>query len=263
MSEGHGFFWRPDQRPFPLDMVGITVYEASVFLAVATGALVWMLLARRRGIKWPVILAGVLGACAVCAVFTRAVHIVFWSWKIHMQAPWRIWTIFEGGYSVQGAMLGFIVFASVFSRAARAPLAQVADDLSWWTPIGTALVRVGNFWVGEIRGTPSIVPWAVRFYFSPDRGAISRHPVQLYESGACLLLIAAMIFASMRGARRAPWTLSAMVLIGYPSIRFAFDFVKETDRLVDGFWLTTGQALCIPFFILGCWLAVLSARRLR
>ncbi|MCP4600100.1 MAG: prolipoprotein diacylglyceryl transferase [Proteobacteria bacterium] len=253
-----GFLWRPDPHVYPLHLVGLTVYELMMWLALGSGTFAWVLSARKWRLSWREIVLSVISIGVVCTFFTRAVHIAFWSWNVYMKHPNLFMTIFEGGHAVQGSIFGFIVFALIFSRMKSIPLHEVSDGLAWWPPLGLMFVRLGNFWVSEIRGTPTDLPWGVKFWFSPDHGVIARHPVQLYEAGFCLILLTAMLAVRDLSVRKRPFAMSAMVLIGYSAARFLFDFIKENPGTMAGSPLTTGQIISIPLFTLGIWLALVG-----
>ncbi len=244
-----------------LRLLGLSVYDAMMWLALGSGTLAWVLASLKWRLRWWQVVLSVVAIGVVCTFFTRALHIVFWAFDTYMKFPRLFATIFEGGHSVQGSIVGFIVFALIYARYMRLPLHEVADGLAWWPPLGLMFVRIGNFWNSEILGTRTDLPWGVRFWISPDHGVFTRHPVQLYESAFCLLLVIAMLVAGALGARKRPFFLSAMVLIGYSAARFLFDFIKETPHIVSGFPLSNGQVISIPLFALGVWLAAVCIRR--
>ncbi len=254
------FLWRPETHPYPLHLIGLSIYDVMMWLALGSGTLVWVLASRKWHLPWWQVLLSVIGIGVVGTLFTRVLHIVFWSFETYMKLPRLFFTIFEGGHSVQGSIVGFIVFAVVFSRWMRLPLREVSDALAWWPPLGLMFVRIGNFWGSEIVGTPTSLPWAVRFFYTPDHGVIPRHPVQLYESAFCFLLLLSMLAVHLLGARKRPFALSAIVLVTYPMARFLFDFIKETRQFVDGFPLSTGQVISLPLLALGVWLTAVAVR---
>ncbi len=234
---------------------GMMMYDIMKWLALGAGTLAWVLSIWKHKLPpWKVVLSVVLIG-AVGTITTKLTHYAFWEFD-QFPSIYRMVRSTGAGHSVHGAMLGFVLSAILLAKWLRIPLGEVADGLSWWTPLGLMLVRIGNFWNNEILGTQTTLPWAVGFFKTMDHGKVPRHPVQLYESAFCLLLVVAMLIMVRKGWAKRPWTLSATVLIGYSAARFLFDFIKVTDPLREGFPLTTGQVLSVPFFALGVYLAV-------
>jgi prolipoprotein diacylglyceryltransferase len=90
--------------------------------------------------------------------------------------------------------------------------------------IGIAIGRIGCFVAGlpdDTYGIPSHVPWAIDF--GDD---IPRHPTQLYETGA-MLILAAGLHRLKKDARPLPeGALYRYFLTSYLSWRLAIDFLK-------------------------------------
>jgi prolipoprotein diacylglyceryl transferase len=234
---------------------GLMMYEIMKWLALGSGTLMWVLGLRKYRIPPGKVLLSVIFIGVIATITTKAVHYAFWSFD-QLPSIYRMVMSPQSGHSIHGAMLGFILSALLLSRWLRIPLGEVADRLSWWVPLGLMFVRIGNFWNSEIIGTQTALPWAVGFFETFDKGKIPRHPVQLYESVFCFLLVVFMIVMVRKGWAKRPWVLSSTVLIGYSAARFLFDFIKVTDPFQEGFPLTTGQVLSVPFFALGVYLAV-------
>ena len=254
MSDAY-FIWHENGWVPLWGTFGMMMYDMMKWLALGSGTLAWVIGIRKYRLPlWQVLLSIVLIG-VVGTITTKLVHYTFWDFD-RFPSVYKMIISPKAGHSVHGSVLGFMLSAILLSRWLRIPLAQVADRLSWWVPLGLMLVRIGNFWNSEVVGTRTSVPWAVGFFELRDKGSIPRHPVQLYESAFCLLLLVVMIVLVRRGTAKRPWVLSSTVLIGYFAARFLFDFIKVTDPLWEGGFLSTGQVLSVPFFVLGVYLAV-------
>jgi prolipoprotein diacylglyceryltransferase len=114
-------------------------------------------------------------------------------------------------------------------------------------------IRIGNFINQEILGTPTTVPWAVVFGHPADgRASLPRHPVQLYEA---LFYLAMFVFLMVSRKKWRKWKegralgLFLALIFGF---RFYIEFFKEEQSWhLAGSYLTMGQWLSIPFFLVG------------
>lgn len=119
--------------------------------------------------------------------------------------------------------------------------------------------RLGNWIDGELWGRVTILPWGVVF---PQPGPLTRHPSQLYEA----FLEGVVLFLLLHYYRRSTPSqgqLSALFLIGYGSLRFMVEYLREPDpqfmAIASSF--TMGQWLSIPMVITGVILWYRSYRK--
>lgn len=241
--------WIPS-RYIPLwDGFGLEMYVMMTWLAITAGTIWW------TGASWKLTdslwkrAAALIIIAVVTIVFTRLFHIVFWGWAQTVDHP-RLLTQLKSGRSIHGALAGFALSSLIISRLWHISPERPATIMSFWPVFGLICARIGNFWNSEMIGTPSDLPWAVRFYFSGDHGGISRHPVQLYEAIlAAALLILMAVFYVKKNSR--PFLIPTLALAGYGVIRFCCDFIKEKPGDLFGNWLSTGQILSLVLIIFG------------
>ncbi|MDO5655603.1 MAG: prolipoprotein diacylglyceryl transferase [Flavobacteriaceae bacterium] len=176
------------------------------------------------------------------------------------------------GLASHGATLGLLIAMYLFTRKylKGKNLWWMVDRLAIPVAIGGAFVRIGNFINSEIVGKPSDAPWAVLFeQQSSEYGEIvPRHPAQLYEAFAYIILFAIMWYL-YRYTRKKYQTgfLFGFFFICLWLIRFTVEFFKE-DQGVE--WvadslnmnLNNGQILSIPFIILGLIILITSKNRI-
>src|SRR6185369_11654992 len=126
-------------------------------------------------------------------------------------------------HSVAGALVGAIVGVEIYKRL-RGVTGSTGGVFVGPFSLGVAIGRLGCFFTGLPDGTygkATTLPWAV------DLGdGIGRHPVQLYESAAMALFLAAYLIGLKR---RSPWAIRrgfyAMCIV-YGVQRFAWEFLK-------------------------------------
>ena len=193
----------------------------------------------------------------------RLGQVIFYEPAYFAAHPLEIIEIWNGGMSFHGGLIGVLLAIWYYAHRFKVPFLTVADLCATFAPIGTTLVRIGNFINQEQWGRPTDVPWAVVF---PDVDALPRHPSQLYEAGleGLLLLIVLGIVAQIGGFKR-PGLLTGLSLLLYGFARIATEFFREPDpeleQLAHG--LTVGMVLSLPMIAIGLALLIYSARVFR
>ena len=176
---------------------------------------------------------------------------------IHFTSPdgwdWKM-TGYEGLAS-HGGTLGLILALLLYVRRQKVPLWQVLDNIAIATGITACFIRLGNLMNSEIIGKVTDVPWAFEFI---QRDGMPRHPAQLYEAIAYLLLFFIMLWLYKRQKNRVGTGFYFGLCLSYIfTFRFFIEFLKkeqvafEEDMLFD-----MGQLLSIPFIAIGLWFLV-------
>ena len=176
---------------------------------------------------------------------------------IHFTSPdgwdWKM-TGYEGLAS-HGGTLGLILALLLYVRRQKVPLWQVLDNIAIATGITACFIRLGNLMNSEIIGKVTDVPWAFEFI---QRDGLPRHPAQLYEAIAYLLLFFIMLWLYKRQKNRVGTGFYFGLCLSYIfTFRFFIEFLKkeqvafEEDMLFD-----MGQLLSIPFIAIGLWFLV-------
>ncbi|MDF1645641.1 MAG: prolipoprotein diacylglyceryl transferase [Legionellaceae bacterium] len=218
--------------------------------AAAFGLAHWRV--KRHALDWTSEQIGDLIFFAALGVIIggRLGYLLFYPTPAHFQFPWSIFKVWEGGMSFHGGLLGVITALVLFAYRRQKSAWEVLDFAAILTPFGLATGRLGNFINGELWGRVTDVPWAMVF---PTGGAGARHPSQLYEMGleGFGLLILLLWYARKP---RPTGRIGAVFVMGYAICRFVVEFFREPD-LQLGFiafgWLTMGQLLSIPMFLIG------------
>ncbi|MFA5704255.1 MAG: prolipoprotein diacylglyceryl transferase [Advenella sp.] len=189
----------------------------------------------------------------------RLGYILFYQPAFYLSHPLEIFSIWDGGMSFHGGLLGVLLAMYLFGRKEGKTFFEVADFIAPLVPLGLACGRLGNFINGELWGRPADVPWAMIF---PGAGTIPRHPSQLYQMllEGILLFIILWFFS---GKKRPVGQVSAVFLMGYGIFRFIAEYTREPDSylgfLALGF--SMGQWLSIPMILAGIWLYISSAKK--
>lgn len=180
----------------------------------------------------------------------RLGHCLFYAPQYYFTHPLKIFAIWEGGLASHGGIIGILLALYFFQRRRPESYPWFLDRVAVACALGGVFIRLGNFFNSEIVGIPSSVPWAVifkRIDFLP------RHPVQLYESVSYLLIFLLLLTIYKKWYDKiAPGVIFSASLVVIFSTRFFLEFVKTKQvAYASNFWMTTGQMLSIPFFLVG------------
>jgi len=193
----------------------------------------------------------------------RLGYVLFYKPAFFLSNPLQILTLWEGGMSFHGGLLGVIVAIVVFALRNGVSPFRLSDLVAIVAPIGLFFGRLANFINGELWGRVADVPWAMVF---PRGGPLPRHPSQLYQATFEGILLFALVFAVWKlcDARRRPGLLTGTFCMGYGAARIAGEFFREPDSFM-GFllgtgWLTMGMLLSLPVLLFGLWLIVRAQR---
>lgn len=155
---------------------------------------------------------------------------------------------FYGGLA--GGTAGLLLFA----RRRRLPRALLFDVVAPPLMLSQAVGRWACLLAGcDYGGDAAGIPWAVT-YSDPaslvpsSRLGVPLHPVQVYESAGCLLVLAAILLLERRRRASAPGGATFLAAIGaYAGLRFGVEFFRgDAGRgLFLGGRISTSQILSI------------------
>lgn len=179
----------------------------------------------------------------------RLGYVLFYNPVFYLSNPGRIFSVWEGGMSFHGGLIGVIIVGTLFCRNKKVPFYPWADISMMSVAIGLGLGRIGNFINGELFGRATDVPWCMVF---PDGGPVCRHPSQLYQAaleGGAIFLVLWVLSKKNVAAGTLFWALICL----YGLFRFLVEFVREPDAHI-GFlfqYFSMGQLLSLPMFVIG------------
>ncbi len=183
----------------------------------------------------------------------RLGFVLFYDLARYLQDPLEILSIWNGGMSFHGGLLGVLAAIFIYARRNQRTFWEVTDFIAPLVPSGIFFGRVGNFINGELWGNVTNVPWGMVF---PHAGPLPRHPSQLYEASleGIVLFIALWLYSARPHYMG---RVSGLFALGYGLARFMVEFVRTPDAHLGYLafnWLTMGQILSLPLMGIGLWL---------
>jgi phosphatidylglycerol:prolipoprotein diacylglycerol transferase len=173
-------------------------------------SLFWLFIALLAG--------GVLGG--------RIFHVALNSWA------YLDWASFldtrEGGLSIHGVLIGGALSLALYAKAKKLSFLELGDVLAPSVALGQGIGRIGCLFSGCCYGIVTSGSWGVRTRFAPGL----RHPFQLYESIADLILFILLLQLAKRIDVKGGLFLTYVT--GYSCIRFFLEFVRANDSHLAG-----------------------------
>ena len=204
----------------------------------------------------------------VCIAFgvivgARVFYVCFYNLPYFVENPLHILMFSEGGMSFHGGLCGALIGGYLACRYLKISFLTTCDMAVVGAPLGLFFGRCANFINGELWGKAADLPWAVMF---ETGGGVYRHPSQLYEAVLeGLVLFVILYFLSRKNPPLYRGGYIGVFLVFYGFFRFLIEFVRVPDAQLGylfGF-LTMGQLLSIPLFVLGASVLVVSFKKKR
>lgn len=216
--------------------VTIRYYGLMYVIAMAVGFLLLVREARRKGLPLSTenLLDLLLWTVPIAIVGARLYYVVF-HWDYYGLHPADIVKIWEGGLAIHGGVLAGVTVVFFFSRVKRTRFWALTDALVPSLILGQAIGRIGNLMNGDAFGTPTTLPWGIRFPAdSPAGMAFPRqatHPSMIYEM-LLNLAIFAFLWWWVRKRTFKDGFATAMYFILYAVARSIVSFTRG-----DSLWL--------------------------
>lgn len=200
----------------------------------------------------------------------RLGHCLFYEPEIYLKHPLRMILPFEGtpgedfhftgyqGLASHGGAIGLLIGLYLYARKFKRPYLWILDRIAIVTAQAGAMIRLGNLFNSEIVGTPTTLPWGIKFVRLAPHGIpldqiVALHPAQVYEAICYLMIFVILItlyFKKYPNVKQGFFIGLFFVLVF--TARFFIEFVKDDQVAFEaGMALNMGQLLSIPFIIAG------------
>ena len=174
-------------------------------------------------------------------------------WAFYREHVDLIPALWIGGMATHGLIIGGFAGVALFCVLRGKPLLVMIDEMAIPAALILCAGRIGNFIDGQIVGSVTAVPWAVKF---PDAEGF-RHPVVLYDGLKNLLIVPVLLHARRRGVP--PGGLAARFLFLYAFPRIFIDYFREYPLTLLG--LPSGQTMNVLLSVAGVALLHRNRRR--
>jgi phosphatidylglycerol:prolipoprotein diacylglycerol transferase len=256
------FTW--DVNPVLIEFFGLKIhwYGALFATAILAGLQVMKWIFQQEKVKIELLDSLLMYCVFGIIVGARLGHCLFYDPDFYLSNPMKILAIWEGGLASHGGGLGVIIAVYFFQRKYKVEYLWLLDRLAIATALFGFFVRFANFMNSEIIGIQTDVPWAVVF---SRIDLLPRHPAQLYESLSYLsIFITLILLYRFSNIKKLTGALFGTFLCLIFTARFGIEFVKVKQAAYTGeAWISTGQALSIPFFVVGIVLLILAWKKSR
>ena len=197
-----------------LGPLAVQTYPLALLLAGWTALAVGAWAARQRGLDGDhVYNAGLYGLLAGLLA-ARLGHVVAY-WPAYRNQLLEIFGFNTQAFLLWPGVIAGLLMVGWYIYRHKLPLVAMLDAFAPGILVGIAIASFGALLVGRAPGVPAELPWSV------DLWGVRRHPSQLYEAVAALLVVGVVASAIRRGAREGVPALLA--LLGYGLSRWLLE----------------------------------------
>jgi phosphatidylglycerol:prolipoprotein diacylglycerol transferase len=193
-----------------------------------------------------------IGLIISMVIGARLFHVFVYETMYYLLHPLEIVMVWNGGLSFHGALLFMGMWIFYFCKKKKIEVLRLTDYLVVPAALFLSLGRMANFINGELVGKITNVSWGVKFPLYDG----FRHPTQIYESVKNLILFGILFGTQLAQGhifrKYVPGLLTIIFLIGYGSLRFFIEFLKDFESIFIG--LNMGQILSLFVVFLGIYL---------
>jgi phosphatidylglycerol:prolipoprotein diacylglycerol transferase len=190
----------------------------------------------------------------------RLGHCLLYDPTYYLSNPLKIFAVWEGGLASHGGGIGALLGLFLYKQKTEESYLWLLDRIAIPTALASFFIRIGNLFNSEILGIPSSAPWAIIFQ---RIDSIPRHPAQLYEAFAYILIFFILMFIYKKISNKLnSGTIFGLFLVLVFISRFFIEFVKDKQEAYSTyFWMNTGQILSIPFVVAGMVLIFMALKK--
>ncbi len=221
----------------------VQTYLLSLFLGAWAGLALSARAARRLGLDGDHVynagLTGLLGGL----VAARIAHVIAF-WPAYRAEPLAIVGLNPRALLFWPGVAGALLVAAWYMRRYRLPTARVFDAALPGFLLAAAIADAGALLAGQDVGAPARLPWAIELWGVP------RHPSQVYEALAALLVLGIVLGILRRGAR--PGVAGWIGVMGYGLSRWLLEpFRADSATMLGG--MRSAQVLGLAAALVALW----------
>jgi phosphatidylglycerol:prolipoprotein diacylglycerol transferase len=157
--------------------------------------------------------------------------------------PTLLWHDIRYGFVFYGGFLGAMLAGWFASKRMHFSFLKLSDYFAVALPLGHAVGRLGCLAAGCCYGAHTDLPWGLGM-----AGDASRHPTQIYESLANILIAVVIARWALPRVREGRWKQGSAFFIYvtlYAMARFLVEMVRADDRGFSLLGLSPSQLICL------------------
>lgn len=251
MEPKNGIVWNADPVIFHIGDWSVRWYGLLFALGFVAGIYIVSKMFKREGVNTDLVDSLFLYVVVGTVIGARLGHVFFYDWGYYSQHPAEIIKIWHGGLASHGAALVIIPLLYFWSKKySKRSILWAMDKVAIPTALAGAFIRTGNLINSEIFGTATSVPWAFTFIREDN---IPRHPTQIYEALAYLLIFGFLMYQYWKtDIRLQEGKLFGWFMLLVFGARFFIEFLKVDQSAFEAnMSLNMGQWLSIPLTLVG------------
>ena len=174
----------------------------------------------------------------IIGLISARLYYVILDYEYFIRNPLEIPAIWNGGISIQGALIGGVIFGLFYAKKHQLNFLRYADLFSFGIITGQIVGRWGNFFNSEAFGFPTDLPWKLYIPFASRplefRNYEFFHPTFLYESILNLGILAILFIVLNKYNNRKDGLIFFLYIILYSIVRIVVETIRIDSVLNIG-----------------------------
>ncbi|MEK9130066.1 MAG: prolipoprotein diacylglyceryl transferase [Patescibacteria group bacterium] len=175
--------------------------------------------------------------------------------EYYFQNPLDIFKIWQGGMAIHGAIIAGVLALFFCCKKYKLNFWFLGDIFAPAVVFGQMIGRWGNYFNQELYGLPTNLSWGIPINFENRiigyENFVFFHPVFLYESLGCLLILITLFFLYKKIPQMyGTGNIFLIYLILYSALRFVLEFLK-IDSTIMIFGIRLPQIVSIILILMG------------
>lgn len=201
---------------FSIGPFSVHLFGVFIGLAILAGLYIVTKEARRKGMNESLVFDLSIFGFIFAIIGARFYYVLVFQPKYFLNNPKEIFSIQNGGLSIQGGLISVILFAVIFLKVKGVSFWKIADTFAPALILGQAIGRIGC----DVFG----VPMESSFFWGVNVGGEILHPVQIYES--LLNYVLFMFLWNYRDQAKYNGQLFLFYLMGFSVNRAIVEFFR-------------------------------------
>ena len=246
-------FQSPGSLAFTIGSVDIYWYGIIMSLSILLGIFVIFFVSKKYfndissdsifDLSFELIISGI--------IFARLYYVIM-DYKYFLKYPMEIPAVWNGGISIQGAIIGGIIAGFIYVKRNNFSFLRYADLFSFGLVSGQIIGRWGNFFNSEAFGLPTSLPWKLFIPYSNRPIQFKNeeffHPAFLYESLLSIFIFCILYFILRKFKNRKDGLIFYIYIILYSIARIAVESIR-TDSVLNIYGLHAAHIASVIFIL--------------